>query len=466
MEDRFSRRAFLAKGAVAAGVATLAAATARPAFAAERLIRPLSTITSKPVTLQFWTISFFNGRTGTEANGKPQDYYDWQIAQYQKLHPNVTINVTFIPSTFEGWAKFDAAVAAGQAPDVMWGQAGNQWKYAPIGAVEAFNGHMSAATMNEFLPALHSMITYVDGKTYLWPYGIALAGGVFINTDIVKEQKATSLLPSGSARSWTTNEFLALARATTYGSGSSQVYGTAFMTDWSYQLNQFLYGFGANLYNANQTKMVANTPQGAAGLQWLVDLEHKYKVAAPGSAGRQNSEVLQLFLQQRIAIYPSQPYYVTAFELQPQLKPPFNWIYVQPPHNGANPIGAEANVHGYLVAKQSDQAKAAVAFDFVKFLTRPEALTIMAQGQGLIPPVTPSIQAWAGTDPSRLVQKVIIDHAKPWGRLYTEIGPQVWTPMYDSAFSLQKTPAVDLNQAVQAGDQIIDQYAQRYHWPM
>ena len=92
------------------------------------------------------------------------------------------------------------------------------------------------------------------------------------------------------------------------------------MTDWSYQVNQFLYGFGANLYNANQTKMIADSAQGIQGLQWLVDLDDKHKVAAPGSAGRQNSEVLQLFLQQRIAIYPSQPYYVTAFQLQPQTK--------------------------------------------------------------------------------------------------------------------------------------------------
>lgn len=427
-----------------------------------------ATSSSKPgskVNLTFWTISFFNGRTGTEKNGKPGDYYNWQIEQFQKVHPNVSIDVTFIPSTFDGWAKFDTAVASGNAPDVMWGQAGNQWKYAPSGAIEAFNGRMPQAAFSDILPTLSSMTNYVDGKTYLWPYGVAVAGGVFINTDIAKAAGVQNLIPQSKTRDWTTDGFLALAKATTRTTGGSTVYGTALMTDWSYQLNQFLYGFGANIYNPNQTAMVANSPTGVAGLQWLVDLEHKYKVAVPGSAGRTNSEVLQMFLQQKIAIYPAQPYYITAFRGAPDFKTNFNWAFVEPPHITGQQMGAEANVHGYIVAKQADSYKLQMAMEFVKFLTRPAALRILAAGQGLVPPVKSMLATWAGSDPDFYVEALLAQAAKPWGRLYSTLGPKVWTPMYDSAFSQQKTPKQALDDAVSAGDAMINQAAQMYGWP-
>ena len=56
--------------------------------------------------------------------------------------------------------------------------------------------------------------------------------------------------------------------------------------------------------------------------------------------------------------------------------------------------------------------------------------------------------------------------AKPWGRLYSEIGPKVWTPMYDAAFSLKKTPKQALDDAVAAGDRIIGDAAAKYKWPV
>jgi ABC-type glycerol-3-phosphate transport system substrate-binding protein len=346
----------------------------------------------------------------------------------------------------------------------MWGQTGNQWKYAPQDAIEPFDSHMPSRVMKDFLPSLHDMITYVDGKTYLWPYGLAVAGGVFINTDLAKRFRASGLVPRTRDRAWTTDQFLALAKAMSQGSGSSQVYGTAFMTDWSYQVNQFLYGFGANIYNQTQTKMVANSPQGVRGLQWLVDLEHKENVVAPGSAGRQNSQVLQLFAQQKIGIYPSQPYYITAFRSAPDLKPSFKWTFVQPPHAAGKAMGAEANVHGYIVSKQDDKDKLELAMRFVQFLTRPEALSILAWGQGVVPPRNSMLKILAHDD-DRHVEGIIARTAKPWGRLYSVIGPKVWTPMYDAAFSEQKTPKEALDDATSGGNDIISQYAKKYNWP-
>jgi multiple sugar transport system substrate-binding protein len=462
METRLTRRKLITAGTkagaslgIAKTLGTWVAARPSPARAA-----------AKAVVLGFWVIPFWKGRTGKESGGKESDYYDWQIAEFRKQYPNVTIKVEFIPSTFEGWAKFDTAVAAGSPPDVMWGQTGNQWKYAPQGAIESFDAFMPQEVKSDLLGSLASMITYADGKTYIWPYGVAVAGGIFVNMDLAKKFNATSLVPLNTKeRSWTVDQFLKLAQACTQGSGSSQVYGVAMMTDWTYQMNQFLYGFGADLYNKFQTKMIANSPEGVEGLQWLVDLEHKHKVAAPGTAGRENSEALRLFQEQKIAILPSQPYYITAFRSAPDLKPPFSWTFLQPPHKEGKKMGAEANVHGYLVAKQRDPDKREMAMRFVQFLTRPEALEIAAWAQGVVPPRKSMLKILAG-DPDRYVEGLIGVDAKPWGRLYSEIGPKVWTPMYDSAFSLKKTPKQALDDGVTAADAIISDAAAKYKWPV
>jgi len=127
---------------------------------------------------------------------------------------------------------------------------------------------------------------------------------------------------------------------------------------------QFFYGFGAELYNKYQTKMLLNSPEGVECMQWLVDLEHKHGWLAPGTAGRTNDVALRLFQEQKVATYPSQPYYVTAFKLQPELKPSFEWYYCQPPHKEGKEIGAEGNIHGLCVAKQKDKDKLAIAMKF------------------------------------------------------------------------------------------------------
>src|SRR5215213_5809448 len=115
-KDSLSRRAFLkmAGMTLAAGVGSSLA----PQFAASaQKSRSNLRFAQKSIDLAFWVIPYWKGKTGKEADGKESDYYAWQIEEFKKQYLNVNITPTFIPSTFEGWAKFDAAVASGNAPD-------------------------------------------------------------------------------------------------------------------------------------------------------------------------------------------------------------------------------------------------------------------------------------------------------------------------------------------------------------
>jgi ABC-type glycerol-3-phosphate transport system substrate-binding protein len=465
---RVSRRSFLkiVGKTLAAGVgSTLAPHWVASAVSARTSpVHSTARFQQKAVDLAFWVIPYWKGKTGKEADGKESDYYDWQIEEFKKKFPNVTIKPTFIPSTFEGWAKFDAAVASGNAPDVMWGQAGNQWKYAPQEAVEAFDDWIDPALKAEMLTPIKNLCGYVDGKIYLWPYGLAVAGGVFANRSLFDKFKATDLLPKDKERSWTTAQYEKALAATTGTLDGQKIYGTAYMTDWSYQMTQFLYGFGADVYNEFQTKMVMNSPEGAKALQWLVDTENKNNWSVPTTPGRTQETCMRLFMEQKFAILPSQPYYITAFRNQPDLKPGFDWVFCQPPHEEGKQAAAEANAHGYLVSKQSDKDKLAVCMEFVKHLTRPEALEIASNGQGLVPPTKTATKILEG-DTERYVEGVLGANAKPWGRLYGELGPKVLTPLWDSAFGKTKTVQQALDDAVAAGNKIIDETAKTLGWP-
>jgi multiple sugar transport system substrate-binding protein len=305
----------------------------------------------------------------------------------------------------------------------------------------------------------------VDGKLYLMPYGLAVAGGVFANRSLFERFDALDLLPSNPERSWTVAEYEAALAATTGQLDGQDIYGTAYMTDWSYQMTQFLYGFGADVYNEFQTEMVMNSPEGVKALQWMVDTENTHGWSVPGTSGRTQETCMRLFMEQRFAILPSQPYYITAFRNQPDLQPDFEWIFCQPPYEEGNTASAEANAHGYLVSKQEDRDKLAMSMEFVKHLTRPEALEIASGGQGLVPP-TQSASAILENDSERYVESILGANAKPWGRLYGELGPKVLTPIWDNAFGGTKTVQQALDDGVSAGNKIIEDTAISLGWPI
>jgi len=467
-KQRFSRRSFL-KGAgvtLALGAGGSLVSACKPA-ATEKASAPVSTVPlkQKAVDLSFWITPYWKGKTGREEEGKETDYYTWKIEEFNKDYPNVSIKVEFTPSTSEGVAKYDTAVAAGNPPDVMHGQSGSHWRYAPQDAIEPFDEWMDPDVISDLIGPAEDVCKYVDGKIYLWPYGMALTGGVFVNRGLFEKAGALDLLPATKERDWTVTEFEKAMEAVTGEIDGQQVYGTVLMTDWYYQPMQFFYGFGANLYNEYQTKMIINSPEGVECMQWLVDLEHKHGWMIPGTAGRTNDVALRLFQEQKVATYPSQPYYVTAFQLQPELKPDFEWYYCQPPHKEGKEIGAEGNIHGFCVAKQDDKDKLAIAMKFVEHLTKPENLEIACWGQGVVPP-RKSVLPILEEDPERYVESILAQHLKPFSRLYAEVAPKAITPAWDAAFALEKSPQEALDWMVESANKILRETAEQYGWPL
>ena len=147
-----------------------------------------------------------------------------------------------------------------------------------------------------------------SGKNYLWPWRLAFGGGLWLNATLWKAHGVGNLLPTSETRDWVVDDFSKGLQATTVTSGgTTSLYGIVMAADVTvYSLNQFLLSQGAQLYNADESKFILNSPEGVKALEWLAGLELTEKVADPGTAARQSKDASTLFQGQKVAAQPAE----------------------------------------------------------------------------------------------------------------------------------------------------------------
>ena len=305
-------------------------------------------------------------------------YFDWNAEQYAEQEPNVNVKLEMLPHDQSWFAKLDASLVAGTPPDVVQGPVSEAAKYVPLGALSPINEYMSDEIQSDLHPAVVAESSF-DGNQYIWPWRLSFGGGIAINAGMWEENGVGDLLPTGETRRWLMDEFLEAAKANTVNG----VYGTALSTDIHYQITQFMFGFGARLFNDDETEVILNSPEGVEGLQWLVDLEKTHQVAVPGSAIRKAQEANQLFVEGKAATFPSQGAGRRPADLAD--RPDFNWYWVPPPNvPGAEP-SVMTNIHGHYVFQQKDADRTTAAQKWTQFLVRPDALKLSLSSFGMPP---------------------------------------------------------------------------------
>ncbi|MGH2370419.1 MAG: extracellular solute-binding protein, partial [Chloroflexota bacterium] len=112
----------------------------------------------------------------------------------------------------------------------------------------------------------------IAGKQYGAPQGWG-TGVLGINKTLFQSEGIT-LKPDFDA-TWTHDEFVSLLKQVVKvgGDGNLTQWGTDGWQAWSY-----FWDFGAEFLNKDKTRCVVNTPEGAAGLQWLYDLAWSHRV--------------------------------------------------------------------------------------------------------------------------------------------------------------------------------------------
>ncbi|MEX1019356.1 MAG: extracellular solute-binding protein [Litorilinea sp.] len=453
-KNALSRRQFLALTS-AVGVTALAACAA-PAAAPAGGSEAASSPAAASHTVSHWVYSALPLDRDT-LTSVPADrtenvvqYFDWSAELFEADNPNVNVQLEYLPHDQSWFAKLDATLIAGTPPDVVQGPVSEAAKYVPLGALSPINDYIAPEIQADLHPAIVAEASF-DGDQYLWPWRLSFGGGIQINATTWEENGVADLLPTGETRRWLMEDFLNAAIANT----TDGLYGTVLCTDIHYHITQFMYGFGARLFNEDETAIALNSPEGVDGLQWIVDLENVHQVAVPGSAIRSAAEAGQIFTEERAATYPSQGSGMTPAEFRDN--PDFRWYWAPPPNvPGAEPA-VMTNIHGHYVFQQEDAERTAAAHSWTQYLTRPEALALTRDAFGMPPAL---VSLWEEIEDENMrVGLRFTDIMSTFGRrasaaaITFSLAPR----MLEAALSGQSTPAEALAEFEAEGNRLIEE---------
>lgn len=378
------------------------------------------------------------------------NYFALNVEQFNEIEPETEVQLEYLPHDQSWFAKLDASLVAGTPPDVVQGPVSEAAKYIPLGALSPVNDYMSEEIKADLHQAVAAEASF-DDKQYLWPWRLSFGGGIAINAGMWEQNGVADLLPKGETRRWLMDEFLEAAKANTTG----DVYGTVLSTDIHYQITQFMFGFGARLFNEDETKVILNSPEGVAGLQWLVDLENVHKVAVPGSAIRKAQEAGQLFTEGKAATFPSQGSGKTPPEFAE--RPEVKWFWAPPPNVPDQEPIVMTNIHGHYVFQQKDADRTAAAHRWTQFLVRPDALKLSLDAFGM-PPALQSL--WGAVEDENMkVGLRFTDMMATFGRrasaaaITFSLAPR----MLEAALSGQLTPQQALDEFAAEGNKLIEE---------
>jgi len=155
----------------------------------------------------------------------------------------------------------------------------------------------------------------------------------------------------------------------TNGDGKPDEWG-AYIDFWDTRLYPWLWQNGADIMNAERTRCTLDSPAAIEALTFVRDLRHRHGVCPPTTAGERN-EGLNMFMQERVAMFMTGPWDVQTL-LQ---KPTLQWDVAPLParKRAATLLGTE----NYAIAAASKHPQE--AWELYKFLLSAHSQEYMAQ---------------------------------------------------------------------------------------
>jgi multiple sugar transport system substrate-binding protein len=321
---------------------------------------------ARPVTL-----IYVNYSTGVD-----KAMWDSLIADFSKLHPNITVKYQPVPG--ESWGdyfdKLATMIAGGNPPDVS--------RVAIEGARLVVARNL-ATPLDDFMKGDPEIDEYlkdvsprllevfrVDGKTYELPFDWNNMV-MYYNTKMLQEAK---LEPP--RKEWTKDEFVAMAQKLTKrsGSGEPDVFGFGFAIQYFSATIPWMFANGTNILSDDWSKSNLKDPKVLEVLQFMQDLVWKYKVSPKPPAF--HGDIYSLMAAGKIAMAGGGRWPVLQMT-----KAGFSDFDVQYFPRWREQV-TEYGVGGFVIMKSTKYPQE--AWQFSKFLTTKRALeTLTRVGQAI-----------------------------------------------------------------------------------
>lgn len=220
-------------------------------------------------------ITIWMTQVGTlRAGQKPGEWVkDDLVPEWNKLYPNVKVNVEIIP--FDGInEKLTTAIASGTAPNILMDTPVRTLAYAQMGALADLDDVIPAPDLEQIRQNADVMkMVSVNGKIVAMPFSSTIVG-LIVNKSLWKEAGAEHLLPQDEFRTWTPDEFKAALKAV--ADKDKGVYGlTLFaLNEQGDQLyNNLMVSYGAKLFSDDYSSYIASgDPASEQALQFAQSL--------------------------------------------------------------------------------------------------------------------------------------------------------------------------------------------------
>ncbi|HDI46014.1 MAG TPA: sugar ABC transporter substrate-binding protein [Candidatus Omnitrophica bacterium] len=374
------------------------------------------------------------------------------IADWEKIHPNVDVVLEHTP--YGGYAsKILTRIAGGDAPDIMAAEVSlftNFWGKGVFLDLTSFIKNDKTFSLNDFFPPIVDHFT-IDGKVYGIPRDVAPFACIYYNKSLFDQ--AGIPYPCDD---WTWDDLLEIAKKLTVYDKNGRVKRYGFYT-WAWQ--NFVLSNGGSLVDdvKHPTELTLDSLQAKEGLQFYVDLIHKYKVSpTPSALINMGMGVQMMFMTGRLAMLGSGIWETPALRNIQN----FDWDVVMFPKS---PRGIRRFATGgtaYCILKTSKNPK--LAWEVVKALTSVQAMERMAS-TGLAQPARISVAEgpyWAGNKQKPLNKGMLNTAVKyivfpPFHPRWREVEELYLKPELDLVFNGQKDLDSALEKIVTEGNKIL-----------
>ncbi|MEV4751883.1 extracellular solute-binding protein [Streptosporangium sp. NPDC049248] len=290
------------------------------------------------------------------------------IKEFQAKYPNIKVKYVNVPSD-QAQNQFQTAAQAGTgAPDVIRSEVAWTSQFASLGYLQPLDGSRAVENESDFLVGPLSSTKY-NGKTYAVPQ-VTDTLALIYNKRILAE--------AGHEKAPATVE--ELKQAALDVKEKTGVNGLALNVD-SYFLLPFMYGEGGDLLDVQNKKITVNSPANVKAMASVADLVTSGAAPKPAIQDSYANAMTALKDGKAAMIY-NGPWALSEIYQGKEFKDKENLGIAPVP---AGSVKAGAPTGGWNLAIYAGSKNIDASYEFVRFMSTPEAQAKVAKEISLLP---------------------------------------------------------------------------------
>ncbi len=374
------------------------------------------------------------------------------IEEFEALNPGIKVEPV-VSGYGDYHTKLLTMIAGGAAPDVMRVDSYYFSDFIKVGALRGIDDLVARDKIDlsgYYQQGIEECTT--GGKLYGLPWATS-ALYMFVNLDVL--EKAGLKMPSND---WTWDDFVAICKAVTKGSGADKTYGFAFEIGTISTILPWVWANGGDLFNPERTKFTLDQPAAVQAVQRLADLLRQGYLP-PETVSATADINTRLFVNGKVAMRMG-----SAAEILSTQKVEGVRFEVLPMPNGKirNTTVFKSNIVGIASSSRRQEA----AWTFLKYLRGPEGKgeTLYMKAKRM-PPTMDSATYWGLYADATKYPKLVEANSKAISKSYGHKLPlragwleveQLVRPAIQLVLTGDKTAEVALREVAPKAQAVLD----------